>query len=248
MATLRAMTDIERNAFAKSLNLQKSLSPSPLVELLLVLPGAFFACLVPSVVWIVALRLFGMLEQVSDWTEVSTAYWGIVLIYTTFCIFFAVGLIKSWKVTTRRIADLEADLAAGTVIADQMTVMAAKGATEQEHLARLYFLLGEDGRVFTIYDYDSADMEGRGKSRTTSLRFARELSILKFPTNGEIHYEFSGQPIRKPRAVAMYANPKDWPEPEEFWNIPWEDIDTRLKLAPSSSSSKLKEKADQTGR
>ena len=123
-------------------------------------------------------------------------------------------------------------MAAGIVVADQMTVVDAKGAMEPEHLARMYFLLGADGRVFTIYDYDSPDMEGRGRAKQTKLRFAKELSIFSFPISGEVNYSFSGKPLRKPRAVTMNSNPKDWPEPEAFWDVAWEDIDAKLNLSP----------------
>jgi hypothetical protein len=126
-----------------------------------------------------------------------------------------------------RIDGLEQDLNAGLVVSDDLIITEAKGFVEPEHFMRIYFLKSSDGRVFTLYDYDSANTEG-DRSRPTKLRFAHQMTLLRFPVSGTITYTFTGTPLRKPRARPLTAKPDDWPQAETFCDTPWDDLETRL--------------------
>ena len=92
---------------------------------------------------------------------------------------------------------------------------------------RIYLLRASDGRVFTLYDDDSANTEGSG-ARPTKLRLASQMTLLRFPVSGTSNCTFTGTPLRKPRTRPLTAKPKDWPQPETFCDIPWDDLETRL--------------------
>lgn len=67
----------------------------------------------------------------------------------------------------------ETGLIASLAYAGQITVRAAKGLVEPKHMMRTYGVRGTDGRVFTIFDHDSAITEGANSRPTKTAAWTR---------------------------------------------------------------------------
>jgi hypothetical protein len=225
--TARPMTDREREDLAEKIRALRTYN-RPEIEAILSLIWTVPVCGLAFWIYLGVLRTFGVLARHAHWYENETAVWSAALFTIAILGLLALSVLRGFSFRRREIARTESDLSLGVVIEDAVEVKVVKCFVEQEHFGRIYFLRLHDDRVFTIFDYESPNMEGGGRSRPTRLRFATNMKILRFPASGDVTYEFSGTPIRKPRALPLKAHPDSWPEPEAFCDIPWNDLEKTL--------------------
>lgn len=134
---------------------------------------------------------------------------------------------KSWSDDR---LDLKKDIEGGKVFDNTYEVQGVKRFQEQEHGGLIYFLLLQDNKVLTLYDYDSVElgMEG-GDPLTTNFKPRRKLRIVKAPNTGYfITQEFTGEDVLLPEPLDLLSSPDEWPEGESWCNIPWQEIESRL--------------------
>ena len=128
--------------------------------------------------------------------------------------------------TTRRRAIL-ADLDAGLVEEEELSVLEVKRFQEPEHGGLIYFLRVTDDRILVLYDYESQALGVDGEDPLASSFCPRQtLQRVQAPCSRDVlRQEFSGEPLPLPPPVMLAAKPERWPEPEEFSGTPWHELD-----------------------
>ncbi len=188
--------------------------------------GTFCGGLLVNLVWVAFCRLVGILPSMSEWRDTPIVSYGVLLIFGSLFAYMTWEVVMRDFLRTRNHLDrLSHELRRNRIEETTATVEAVKCFQEPEHLMKIYLLLLSDGRIRVRYDYDSADVEGRGKSPRTNFPISRELRIVHFTILDEFRYEFGPTKIRKPRAKELRRPPKDWPEDETWLDISWNEAD-----------------------
>ena len=147
------------------------------------------------------------------------------------CVVVAILSALRWMRTAERARSrLLDDVASGQVLEERHEFDAARRFQEPEHGGLVYFLRSVDGRVFVVFDQESQDLGVRGKDPLTSpFRPASRLRLVLLPaTRTAIVREFSGVPLDPGAPLELTASPKDWPESDEFCDLPWDALEERL--------------------
>jgi hypothetical protein len=181
-----------------------------------------------SGIWLLVARITGLLPRRMNWSEVSTVYWGVVVISLLATVYWMGGTLfydrgRSAVVKEHQNA-MEADAASDIVTEERVTIASIKVFREPEHFMKIYFLLFGDNRILVRYDYDSANMDGDEKSKRSNFPLHQNLTMVRFPQSGLLKCDFSGPVIRKPRALPLNVHPDKWPEDETYCTIPWDDL------------------------
>jgi len=115
-------------------------------------------------------------------------------------------------------------------IEELLVFTAAKRFQEPEHGGLIYFLRTNDGRVFVLFDHESQDLGVQGENPLSSeFRPRVEFRITRAPQSGHVlSSTFSGPPLHLESPLDLTIPPKQWPETEEFCEIPWDDLEVRL--------------------
>jgi hypothetical protein len=147
------------------------------------------------------------------------------------CGAFAVISTVRWMRTWQDMRPLvSGDLSRGVVVEDLIEPIAAKRFQEEEHGGLIYFLHTKDNRVFVLFDHESQDLGVYGKDPlASSLRPQTEYRIVRAPTSRFILSRvFSGRSLPLGKPLPLVVPPKQWPECDEFCDIPWGDLELRL--------------------
>lgn len=227
--TIREMNEADRIYLNERLDALKNSKMTIDQILIVTLWGSFCGGFLVSLAWTAFCRLIGILPSMTDWQKTPIAYFGVMIIFGSF---FAYML---WVVVGRdymhRKSYLERhsrELQHNRVEETVATVEDVKCFQEPEHLMKIYLLRLSDGRIRVRYDYQSADVEGRGKSPRTNFPISKEMNIVHFTILGKFRYEFGPTKIRKPRAKELSRPPEEWPEDETWLEISWNEADEIL--------------------
>lgn len=144
--------------------------------------------------------------------------------YAIFSTLLWIKPISAWR------ARLHADLAAGVVLEERLTFVAALCFQEPEHGGLIYFLRTSDDRVFTTYDHESQDLGVDDKDPlTSSFRPKSHLLRILMPCSRHpLADTFSGDVLPTDRVLELTLPPKHWPEPDAFIAVPWDEIERRF--------------------
>lgn len=183
--------------------------------------------IVISLVWATICRLVGILPSMYEWQDEPIVYQGVILIFALTAIQFIWRFVKGHRHRQGRLERLALELNHNEVEETMATVEEIKCFQEPEHLGKIYLLRLSDGRIRVRYDYDSVDVEGRGKSARTNYPISREMTMIHFKHLDEFRYDFGPTKIRKPPAQLLNVSLDDCPEDETWLDIPWEDLDSR---------------------
>ena len=226
-ANLRAMTSDERAFLLEQKQFITNISQSRL-EVLMIFTWIWFSS--AAILYLIYLGSLAILKSLGApfWLnhilDQSQPY---AVPAISFVFAFHGIILHEWKGKHRRAETLSAideDLANGAVMEDSFIVEDAICLIEQEHLMRIYLLKTTDGRIRVRYDYDSADVDGRGKSRRTKFAIAKEVRLVSFPLSKQSLYHDGPTRMRKPRASDLMLGPKYWPEHETWLEMEWSDV------------------------
>jgi hypothetical protein len=123
---------------------------------------------------------------------------------------------------------LQKDIENGIVEVLDIEVRDAKVLQEPEHGGLFYFLKTQDDQVFVMFDYESQDLGTKGQDPfASSFSLKRSLRVVRTPiARSPVSEEFSGDSLDVHDATDMTAHPDKWPEPEQFDEIAWSEIET----------------------
>lgn len=123
-----------------------------------------------------------------------------------------------------------ADLDNGVVTDEHLEFVAAKRFQEPEHGGLMYLALTTDDRVFTLYDHESQRLGLGGRDPlTSSFQPRSQLRIVRAPlTRFAIAKTVAGEPLAADIVGELTVPPEQWPEPDEFCDIPWQEVERRL--------------------
>lgn len=178
-----------------------------------------------SLAWVIICRFVGFLSRMPDWQDVPIVNRGVLLIFALVTIYIVWVLMRDYPLRKQCLELLERELDHNEVQEFTASVEAVKCFQEPEHLMKIYLLRLSDGRIRVRYDYESADVDGRGKSPQTNFPISREMKMVHFKILNEFRYDFGPTKIRKPIAKELTIRPADWPEDETWLNISWENAD-----------------------
>ncbi len=135
--------------------------------------------------------------------------------------------VKRWSDPRPR---LLADLDGGTMVEERYRFTAAKRFQEPEHGGLIYLFLTDDNKVFGRYDHESQDLGVQDKDPLSSSFEPRtELLLIRAPnTRYVIDEAVSGDSLDAGPAYELTIAPERWPEQEEYCDIPWSELETRL--------------------
>lgn len=124
----------------------------------------------------------------------------------------------------------QADLDNGVVTDELLEFVAAKRFQEPEHGGLMYLALTTDNRVFTLYDHESQTLGMGGRDPlTSSFRPKSQLRIVRAPlTRFAIAKAVAGGPLAADVVGELTVPPEQWPEPDEFCDIPWHELEQRF--------------------
>lgn len=125
---------------------------------------------------------------------------------------------------------LRADLDNGNATEESYRFTAARRFQEPEHGGLIYFLHTDDDRVFVLYDTESQDLGARGANPLTS-RFApkSELRVVRAPSSAIVlGKSFAGEVLDAGEPLELGLPPKEWPESEAYYDVPWTELEARL--------------------
>lgn len=132
-------------------------------------------------------------------------------------------------VTRRRseCPELLADLREGRVIEEDYEFTAAKRMRSPEHGALMYFLRTREGPVMVLYEDQGKDIAVFGADpKASRVDPSARLTMVRAPHTGHvIAMTFSGVPLDPGELLEIAASQYDWPEDEEFCDVPWEDLE-----------------------
>jgi len=122
------------------------------------------------------------------------------------------------------------DRQTGHVIEESLEIIAAKRFQEQEHGGLIYFFKTNDDRIYVIYDTESQDLGVDGKNPLdSSFRPMSQLTIARTPAAEiVVSTTFSGIELPLPEVGDLLIDPLEWPDPDAFCDIPWDELETRL--------------------
>ncbi|WP_379551361.1 hypothetical protein [Qipengyuania sp. DGS5-3] len=182
---------------------------------------------IPSVIWIVIWRLTGRLDGL-PWHEDQLVEGGVYTIcalaisYTAYLL--ALDIWQTKRSFQKTMANLSKEFAENEVDEMHFRIEEIMSLEEPEHHMRIYLMKLKDGRVRVRYDYESADTDGKGESRRTDFAISHEMRMVHFRHLNEYLYTCLSEKRRKPRALPLDLNPKDWPEDETWLEAPWDEI------------------------
>lgn len=157
----------------------------------------------------------------------STAAAWIVPACAVFAVVSTVRWVRGWS-NQRPL--LEADVESGRVVEEHYQFVAAKRFQEPEHGGLIYFLHTSDGKVMVFFDHESQD---RGVSDEdplgSSFRPCSELVMVRAPRARFVfEKQFSGETLDAGTPIVLTLDPRDWPDDQEYCDIPWDELHARL--------------------
>ena len=156
--------------------------------------------------------------------EIATSLTVIGLVYSL------VGVIRTSRPNSLVIEQIQADIDTGRAIVTDYDVIDVKAFQEPEHGGLIYFLRTSDDMVYVAFDYESQNLGVQGRDPASSGFTPRtRLRIIKGAKSGmTIDSGFSGEPMHVADAIPLTTHPNFWPEPEEFVDVPWSQLDVKF--------------------
>ena len=182
------------------------------------------------IVWLICAGLTRWLFSVDYGFRSPAAPW-ILGIATPLCgayaAFSSVRWVRRWKDMR---PSLNADLVAAQVVEEHYVFNAAKRFQEPEHGGLIYFLRTPDDRALTLYDPESQDLGVQDEDPlTSSFKPMSRLVMVRAPETGfVISMTFSGDPLDAGEPIELTLPPEQWPETEQYCDIPWPELETVL--------------------
>lgn len=188
----------------------------------------FMFSFVTVVVWLLADWLIGFVADFDfGWNSAygNTIFWSIVLIAFVYTVY---EILRTNKLSDKRIRALQADIASGKLIIEEHEIRAAKVFQEPEHLGLFYFLLTSDDRVYVAFDYESVELNENCENPLDSTFRPKSTLRIGRTTHARVPLveEFEGEFIDVPEPLPMTLKTGRWPEPEEFIDTPWAEIES----------------------
>src|SRR5690606_34786601 len=92
-----------------------------------------------------------------------------------------------------------------------------------------YFLRTSDDRVYVLYDHESQDLGVDGQDPLSSaFRPQSQLLATRAPNSRlVITQAFAGHELARPAIRELAAPAREWPEPDEFCSVSWNDLERR---------------------
>jgi hypothetical protein len=140
--------------------------------------------------------------------------------------------LRSSKTKSNRVL-VRTDLSNGVVLEERLKFAEAKKFQEPEHGGLIYFLHTADDRVLVLYDHESQDLGVDDQDPlSSSFQPKTDLLLVRAPhSHLVITRTFTGEPLVAGRISEMIAAPKLWPETDEFFDVPWADLESRFARA-----------------
>jgi len=125
---------------------------------------------------------------------------------------------------------VDRDIAAGLVTEEHVEFEAVKRFQEPEHGGLIYFLRTSDERVFVLYDHESQDLGVQSQDPLGSrFRPRVHFRLVRAPSSRFVlSRSFSGPVLELHDPVELTASPGQWPETDEFCEIRWDELESRL--------------------
>lgn len=155
----------------------------------------------------------------------TAIFWSIVLVSFVYTVY---EIQRCNKPSRKRIRALQADIESGTLTVEEHEIRAAKVFQEPEHLGLFYFLLTSEDRVYVAFDYESVELNENCENPLDSTFRPKSILRLGKTTHAQVPLieEFVGDPIEVPEPLPMTHKGRRWPEPEEFVDTPWAEIES----------------------
>lgn len=193
----------------------------------LVLWAAFSLVLI--IIWLVIAKIFSWVATIDIGLQSQYSFNIIVLIVlsaASYAIFSSIKWVRDWPEYYPR---LDQDIENRIINDKRFTVIEVKVFEEPEHGGRMHMLLMDDGRVYSIYDYESVIERIGPEEEIAFLKPRKELRILSAPLSGYIFsQEFSGEALAIPIPIELTVPPSQWPEDDSWCDIAWSDLEKTL--------------------
>lgn len=191
------------------------------------------------IIWLLLAWFVGVFSDLQIGLKSQYAIW-VVLVAFPICglysIISTINWLKNWK-DHRPL--LKKDITEGVVFDEKYQVKDVKRFQEQEHGGLIYFLRMSDDRVLVLYDYESQNQDGDPLASSFTPR--DQLHIVRAPnSNYFISQKFSGEKILAPDTVGLFAPPEEWPEHDDWCDIPWDDLESRLSTEVAAAKADQK--------
>jgi hypothetical protein len=145
------------------------------------------------------------------------------------------NVVKSTRSRSRALSKVRSDLAAGVVDEVELHFTGVKRFQESEHGGLMYFFLTREEEVFVLFDYKSQQLGVDGQDPLTS-PFAprRQLVLVRAPESRiVVRTTFSGEALPLASLLELTARPEEWPNSEDYCEIPWTQLEARLGAVES---------------
>jgi hypothetical protein len=139
----------------------------------------------------------------------------------------SVRWLRGWENPTD---DIRQELATGTVLEEHHVFTEARRFQEPEHGGLIYFLRTADDRAFVVYDGESQDLGvGDGDPLASPFKPHANLRVVRTPRSRMVlDKTFSGPVLDAGAPLDLAADPKDWPEQDEYCAFGWGELEARL--------------------
>ncbi|RPI76187.1 MAG: hypothetical protein EHM45_13690 [Desulfobacteraceae bacterium] len=195
---------------------------------------AFLCWFIPMVLFMLAWTFLAWLARITLGVEIGKdgplGGWIPGLGALACGVFAVISVARAFKIRGGIRSDLRADLEDGQVVEESYRFTAAKRFQEPEHGGLIYFLRTTDDKVFVLYDHESQDL-GVNSEDPLKSRFEphAELTLVRAPKSKiVISKQFSGALLDAGAPRDLSIAPDQWPEPEEYCSIKWDNLDKRL--------------------
>ena len=217
-ATLREMSSQEREWLSDFRSTRPTLLELGLTAVFCAVPAALFAVLIG---FLGSLILRMVTDEASGFLAVTVTW---VVPIGLFLLLAGWLPVNTYLGSRRLFRGIDADIASGVVEETILTFADARRYREPEHNTYMLFLRTDADRVFVCYDYESA---GRERPKIC-LHPQERLCLIRFPKTGLDKLEWSGRKLEIGRSKELLLHADEWPEPETFCDVPWDELDGYL--------------------
>ena len=192
-----------------------------------------------ALAWLLVAWLVRLICHVEIGWSSPVAIW-IVVACTSTCAWFAVAYSIRWVRGWGDIRPaLREDLDHGRVVEELYQLTEARCFEDPEDGELVYFLRTSDDKVLVLYDYDSEDLAcERADPSCGSSEPHTELLVVRAPeTDIVIRKVFSGTLLNVGDPLEA-TDPMAWPDSEGYWDVPWNELDTRLRPSGEQGSKR----------
>lgn len=157
------------------------------------------------------------------WLHAASTKWGVAGGIAALVMAVGLGEMR-WRGRRLRgaIAGLDRDLALGLAVVDRFEVEAVKVLREAEQGVSILCLRLSDGQILVVDDDGSPDEVGVEPHHGIEVR--RSLTIWRYAVSGVERFEFGGEVIPLPPAIALTGG-REVPDHLEVLAVDWDQIE-----------------------